>query len=158
MRIQKAARRGTEIYDDWSLTKPGTRWNELADAIHNAPLGSVYQGFVWFQGGNDCFCDNGNPDTSPYYLGNLTELVTSVRQLMFDKSPIGSWSNCADIPVVIVELGYWPRGGGGTSPTVQAYDGVRAAQNTFVENDPNAAIVQTDLEISSIKLLQADIH
>jgi Carbohydrate esterase, sialic acid-specific acetylesterase len=145
IQIRKAARGGTQIYADYSPTLPGTRWGELRNAIVKAPPG-VYKGFVWFQGENDCLWDVNDPsdDTSPYYLGNLTELVTVIRNLMYVHGGTADhWSSPAHIPVVIVETGYWPRLAYTDQHVREAGQRVVAAQNAFVENDPCAAIVQT---------------
>jgi hypothetical protein len=142
--IRKAARGGTEIYADWSPTRPGTVWGELRNAIVNAPLGE-YKGFVWFQGENDCFWGTNDPDTSPYYLGNLTELVTAVRALMYAHGGTANlWSSPSHIPVVIVEIGYWPRLATDAGQNAKnAGQRVVEAQRAFVANDPCAAIVET---------------
>lgn len=46
-------------------------------------------------------------DTSLTYLGNLTGLIREVRSEMFDASEAGTWQCVEEIPVVVVQIGYW---------------------------------------------------
>ena len=46
-------------------------------------------------------------DTSLTYLGNLTGLIREVRSEMFDASEAGTWQCAEQIPVVVVQIGYW---------------------------------------------------
>jgi hypothetical protein len=137
--ITKVAKGGTEIYKHWMKeTKDdetdGTEdqelfhhWYPLVDAIKGAK-GSI-EAFVWFQGENDSFSD-WNMDN---YFDNLTQFIADVRQEIFNSSA-GKFSSPDDIPVIIVELGGWIYGIDTRVPD---------AQNKFVENDPNAALVKT---------------
>ena len=150
MQIQKLAYGGTQIYKDWSPTLPGTRWNQFQDVITtNAPADGTYQGFVWFQGENDCFHDPNDPsdDTFLYYEGNLTELIAEVRNQMYQHSPETSavWDSPEQIPVVIVEIGHWPRFTPDVGAHVQmAGDIVVAAQQAVAAADPCVDIVTTN--------------
>jgi len=46
-------------------------------------------------------------DTSLTYLGNLTGLIKEVRKEMLDASEPGTWQCAEEIPVVVVQIGYW---------------------------------------------------
>ena len=71
------------------------------------------------------------------YLQNLTKFVADVRQEIFDTSGT-KFATKEDIPVVIVELGYWIYG-----LVDDIGESVIKAQNTFVQNEPNAIIVKS---------------
>ena len=48
-------------------------------------------------------------DTSLTYLGNLTGLIHQVRVEMFNASEAGAWQCKEEIPVVVVQIGFWPQ-------------------------------------------------
>jgi hypothetical protein len=132
--IVKVAEGGTKIWHNWMKeNKDGgpedrNHWNALVDAIKGAN-GSL-EAFVWFQGESDAFDELGKAN----YLDFLTEFVADVRKEIFDTST--KFSSPEDIPVIIVELGHWIY-------DIDAPNPIIAAQNIFVQNDPNAAIVNT---------------
>ena len=112
--ISKVADGGTEIYKHW-FPNVGTHWDALNQTIHNATAegNGEWLGFAWHQGENDCFTSEkyqrGDPkdaeDTSFTYLGNLTELIATVRTELFRSNTMRRWSNPKEIPVAIFELG-----------------------------------------------------
>jgi hypothetical protein len=129
--ISKIARGGTNIFKNWMKDNKDddkNYWNALVDTIKGAK-GSL-EAFVWFQGESDSFKES----DSKSYLNNLTKFVADVRQEIFDSST-NKFVSPTDIPVIIVELGYWIYNMGLLE--------VIEAQRTLVDNDPNTAIVNT---------------
>lgn len=135
--VDKVAVGGTKLYESW-FPGVGTYWDALNSTIHTKSVqeGAEWKAFVWHQGSQECWEDE---DTSVYYQTNLTELVAVVRQEMFLASP-GNFASASDIPVVIVELGTWPKSCG----TPDRKPVIVNAQNAVVNNDPNAVLVKTD--------------
>ncbi len=131
--ISKVAVGGTQIYENWMKENKDddqNYWNALVDVIKGG--NGSFEGFVWFQGENDAFNDSGRDN----YLEYLTEFVADVRQEIFATS--NKFSSPEDVPVIIVEVGYWIDG---------LWDDIGKtiiqAQNDFVANDPNAMIVKS---------------
>lgn len=75
-------------------------------------------------------------DTSLTYLGNLTGLIEEVRAEMFEASVEGYWQCKEEIPVVVVQIGYWPQN--------ERARRVREAQARFCDEDPRASLVVMD--------------
>ena len=80
-------------------------------------------------------CKRVRGDRSRTYHGNLTGLVDEVRELMFQNSI--SWQCKEEIPVVVVQVGSWPRNNAAARRT-------RNAQARFCDEDPRAVLVKTD--------------
>mmetsp|Transcript_16152 Transcript_16152/g.34924 ORF Transcript_16152/g.34924 Transcript_16152/m.34924 type:complete len:230 (+) Transcript_16152:1366-2055(+) len=77
-------------------------------------------------------------DTSLTYLGNLTGLIHEVRVEMFAASSLGIWECKEQIPVVVVQIGYWPQDNNGRAQRV------REAQAKYTAIDPRAELVKLD--------------
>ena len=128
--IAKVAVGGTVLNRQWMKENkdgPDNYWYALVDAIKGANGSS--EAFVWFQGENNVFDDESKVRD---YSDDLTQFVADVRQEIFDTST--KFASPTDIPVIIVELGHWLTEMGAE---------IIEEQNTFVENDPNAALVKT---------------
>ena len=106
----------------------GNFWYALADAIKGA--NGNLEAFVWFQGENDMFLEEG---ANLSYQEQLTQFVADVRQDIYDTSG-DKFAAPADIPVIIVELGRWVWGIGTEIIT---------AQREFVASDLNAVLIPT---------------
>lgn len=133
--IAKVAVGGTQIYANWmkdNKDDPDNYWYALVDAIKAA--NGTLEGFVWFQGENDSF-DEWN---GVNYLTHLTQFVKDVREEIIATSS-SKFASVSDIPVVIVEMGYWIDGLGPKRFGQNVID----AQNSFVANDDNAILVKT---------------
>jgi hypothetical protein len=147
--VTKVAVGGTQIYPRWmeeNKDEQKNYWNALVDAIKGAK--GTIEAFVWFQGESDHFVD-GNSEERNYYLGNLTSFVAEVRNEIYDVAPPSKFISPEDIPVIIVELGrfIWKRG-----------DEIISAQRAFVENDPNAVLVNTGVSDKKREQLSGYIH
>ncbi len=121
--ITKVAVGGTTI-SQWmkqNSADDNNYWNSLVDAIHGSS--GTMQGFVWFQGENDHFLE---PNKRAMYKDRLTQFVSDVREEIFQTS--SNFQSKEDIPVVIVEVGEWIRGMGGTGE-----GSIIGAQRAFVE-------------------------
>lgn len=128
--ITKVAVGGTPI-SQWlkeNRDNDDNYWYGLVDAIKGAQ--GTLEAFVWFQGENDLFLEDG-PNLS--YQEQLTQFVADVRQEMYDMSG-DKFESPADIPVIIVELGRWIWGLGSE---------IIDAQRAFVASDSNAVLVPT---------------
>jgi len=127
--ITKVSVGGTEIYKNWmkdNKNNDDNYWNTLVDAIKGTQ--GTLEAFVWFQGENDSFADLNKEN----YLNNLTQFVADVRQEIYGTS--SKFSSPSDIPVIIIELGYW----------IQGVDmAVIEAQRAFVANDSKAELVNS---------------
>ncbi len=144
--IAKVAVGGTELYKNWMKENKDENqnyWYALADAIKGAK-GSL-EGFVWFQGENDSFNDRNREN----YLDNLRKFVTDVRQEIYDSSSRWKFSSPADIPVIICGLGDW---------IYRKNTTVIEAQIAFVENDPNALLVNTGASSDNEKKMSKFYH
>jgi hypothetical protein len=144
--ISKIAQGGTKIFKNWmkeNKDDDDNYWNALVDTIKGAK-GSL-EAFVWFQGESDSFAD-WDRET---YLDNLKKFVADVRQEIFDSST-NKFALPTDIPVIIVELGYWIYRMGHLD--------VIEAQRTLVDNDPNTAIVKTGASTRKRSHLTAHYH
>lgn len=130
--VGKVAVGGTEIYKDW-YPGIGKYWDDLNSTIHNNP--GDWRGFVWHQGENDCFSHRSGHDTTPFYLGNLTQFVAAVRTEIARVNPT-RFLTPSDVPVAIFELGFWPHS--------QFRERLVKAQQTFVANDANSVLIKTD--------------
>ena len=137
----KVARGGSALYEHW-YPNHGEHWNLLKETIVERRGGGDWKGFIWHQGSQAAWsAQQYGEDRSLSYLGNLTGLVDEVRQLMFQNSNT-AWQCKEEIPVVIVQVGYWPGGGGGNS--APAATRTRDAQAKFCSDDPRAVLVTTD--------------
>lgn len=122
----KVASGGSEIHKHW-YPGYGMHWNTLEKTIANKV--GEWKGFVWHQGTQEVWTAE---DTSITYEGNLTGLVKQVRTDMFTATP-GTWECKEEIPVVIVQIGYWPN--------VTESQNVRKAQQTYCDETPRATMV-----------------
>lgn len=131
--ITKVAVGGTTI-SQWmkeNRDEDDNYWYALVDAIKGSN-GSM-EAFVWFQGENEIFTANQGSD----YLDNLRTFIADVRQEIFGRSI--QFESASDIPVIIVEMGYWIDNFGGG----EIGRDVINAQNAFVEEDPYAELVKS---------------
>lgn len=147
--VAKVAQSKTELYRDW-MPPHGTYWPYLNSTIHNTP--GEWKAFVWHQGQQDVLGKNASKTSSEYAV-NLKFFVAAVRAEIQSASP----NSPRELPVIILEIGYWPGGGGNlrrgnaasrkkentAGDRKQFKNIIRTAQNKFVENDGNAAIVKT---------------
>ena len=133
--MHKVARGGSGLYEHW-YPNHGEHWDLLKSTIEEGQGYGDWKGFIWHQGSQAAWSvtEHGE-DRSMTYLGNLTGLVSEVRELMFRNSI--NWQCKEEIPVVIVQLGYWPQ-----RIVNAAGQRVRDAQAEFCNNDPRAALVQ----------------
>jgi hypothetical protein len=134
--MHKIARGGSGLYEHW-YPNHGLHWNLLKDAIEQRRQGEGdWKGFIWHQGSQASWSEQQyGEDRSLTYHGNLTGLVEEVRELMFQNSI--SWQCKEEIPVVIVQVGFWPGNNALASRT-------RDAQAKFCDEDPRAVLVKTD--------------
>jgi hypothetical protein len=135
----KIARGGSALYEHW-YPNHGLHWHLLRKTIiKRGNEGSAsWKGFVWHQGSQAAWSERQyGEDRSQTYLGNLTGLVDEVRTLMFDNSNVKVWQCKEEIPVVIVQVGYWPADN-------DAGQRVRDAQAKSCNEDPRAVLVKTD--------------
>ncbi len=135
----KVARGGSALYEHW-YPNHGLHWHLLRKTIiERGNEGSAsWKGFVWHQGSQAAWSERQyGEDRSQTYLGNLTGLVDEVRTLMFDNSNVKVWQCKEEIPVVIVQVGYWPADN-------DAGQRVRDAQAKLCNEDPRAVLVKTD--------------
>ncbi|KAL7491834.1 hypothetical protein ACHAWT_001093 [Skeletonema menzelii] len=132
--MYKVARGGSGLYEHW-YPNHGRHWNILKKAIRKRQGQGDWKGFIWHQGSQASWSvEQYGEDRSLTYYGNLTGLVNEVRELMFQNSI--SWQCKEEIPVVIVQLGFWPDNAKATI--------VRDAQARFCDEDPRAVLVKTD--------------
>jgi hypothetical protein len=132
--MHKVARGGSGLYEHW-YPNHGMHWNLLKNAIEQRQGQGDWKGFIWHQGSQETWSEKQyGEDRSLTYHGNLTGLVEEVRELMFQNSI--SWQCKEEIPVVIVQVGFWPgRAAAGRT---------RDAQAKFCDEDPRAVLVKTD--------------
>ncbi|KAL7493905.1 hypothetical protein ACHAWT_002740, partial [Skeletonema menzelii] len=128
--MHKVARGGSGLYEHW-YPNHGQHWNLLKGAIEERQGQGDWKGFIWHQGSQEAWSENQyGEDRSLTYYGNLTGLVNEVRELMFQNSI--SWQCKEEIPVVIVQVGYWP--------LRDAAQRTRDAQARFCDEDPRAVL------------------
>mmetsp|Transcript_23014 Transcript_23014/g.34333 ORF Transcript_23014/g.34333 Transcript_23014/m.34333 type:complete len:601 (+) Transcript_23014:77-1879(+) len=135
--LHKVARGGSGLYEHW-YPNHGMHWDLLRSAIEErrGHQGDDWKGFIWHQGSQAVWsAQQYGEDRSLTYYGNLTGLVNEVRELMFQNSV--TWRCKEEIPVVIVQVGYWPGYNNATRRT-------RDAQARFCTQDPRAVLVKTD--------------
>jgi hypothetical protein len=139
----KVARGGTSLYEYWSPACPedditcGMHWPFLRNTIRNTPAaGDSWKAFIWHQGSQESWTEEMWGDTSETYLGNFTALVDETRLEMFNAAP-GAFVSAEDIPVIVVQVGYWP----GSREGGRRAQNVRAAQSDFCEQDQMAELV-----------------
>jgi hypothetical protein len=134
--MHKVARGGSEIFEHW-YPNHGLHWNLLKEAIEERKGEGVdWKGFIWHQGSQEAWSEREyGEDRSLYYYGNLTGLVNEVRTLMFENSA-SYWQCKEEIPVVIVQVGYWPSDN-------KLSQRVRAAQARLCDEDPRAVMVKS---------------
>ena len=135
--MHKVARGGSEIFEHW-YPNHGLHWNLLKEAIEERKGEGVdWKGFIWHQGSQEAWSEREyGEDRSLYYYGNLTGLVNEVRTLMFENSA-SYWQCKEEIPVVIVQVGYWPSDN-------QLSQRVRDAQARLCDEDPRAVMVKSN--------------
>lgn len=129
--ITKVAVGGT-IITQWmkqNKDEEDNYWYALADAIKGS--NGSFEAFVWFQGESDVFMEETIREN---YLNNLTQFIADVRQEILNTST--KFQSVEEIPVIIVELGYW-------IDNIEDGKTVIQAQKTFVQNDPNAKLVKS---------------
>jgi len=138
----KIAYGGTDLETDWlspSAVEGNKQVGELyeilaakIDSLQTKPesinpdcieLSCQWSAFIWFQGEADSFIHS----AANNYEKNLKSLITDVRH------KVGR----ANLPVIIVEIGYWAK-------TLDYGDKVAAAQQKIADEDPNIILVNTD--------------
>ncbi|MCP4112784.1 MAG: hypothetical protein GY749_45860, partial [Desulfobacteraceae bacterium] len=136
----KVAHGGTTLHTDWlsptaaakAGKSTGPYYTELVEKIRsldsnpssiNPDGDSQWSAFVWFQGENDCFDQEGAYN----YGQNLKDLIADVRD------EIGSDT----LSVIIVEIGYWAQ-------SLEFGNQVQQAQANVAKNDPYVYLVKTD--------------
>jgi len=116
---------GSQIHRDW-YPNHGRYWDKLQSSIRSRKGSGNWKGFLWHQGTQGmaiivcCFyVDLSNhtsssiteawteEDTSLTYLSNLTGLIKEVRKEMLAASEPDTWQCAEEIPVVVVQIGYW---------------------------------------------------
>eukprot|EP00985_Skeletonema_marinoi_P016673 scaffold8993_cov207-Skeletonema_marinoi.AAC.29 len=134
--LHKVARGGSGLYEHW-YPNHGMHWNLLQRAIEERRgQQGEWKGFIWHQGSQAVWsAQQYGEDRSLTYYGNLTGLVSEVRELMFQNSV--TWRCKEEIPVVIVQVGFWPG-------YKDAANRTRDAQARFCNQDPRAVLVKTD--------------
>lgn len=161
--VVKNAHDGTEIHEYW-YPDNGKYWYKLQSSIRSRKGYGNWKGFIWHQGiqglckisimhmleavhhfltllcaksllPQDSLKKKGVEDTSLTYLGNLTGLIAEVRAEMFDASE-GAWQCKQEIPVVVVQIGYWPQN--------DRAQRVREAQVEYCDGDPRAELAIMD--------------
>ena len=134
--LHKVARGGSGLYEHW-YPNHGMHWNLLRSAIEEQRgQQGDWKGFIWHQGSQAVWsAQQYGEDRSLTYYGNLTGLVSEVRELMFQNSI--TWQCKEEIPVVIVQVGFWPG-------YKDAANRTRDAQAKFCNQDPRAVLVKTD--------------
>jgi hypothetical protein len=134
--MHKVARGGTSLFQHW-YPNHGQHWDLLRQAIEEKRgQDGDWKGFIWHQGSQEAWSEKEyGEDRSLTYYGNLTGLVNEVRELMFQNSM--AWQCKEEIPVVIVQVGYWP----GSNAAAQR---TRDAQARLCNEDPRAVLVKTD--------------
>jgi len=160
--ITKVAKGGQRI-EYFLKSKDGYLWPALENNIR-ADNGTL-EAFVWFQGENNHFGEEG-VSTQEEYLAMLIELVDDVRQEIFNAhrdrwgeggSPTAQFGNYTDVPVVICELGAWI-GHGGMYPGPNPGP-VILAQREYVANySSNAVLVNTGTDVNPKKRLSQYYH
>jgi hypothetical protein len=131
----KIALPASSLFNDW-YPETGTQWPLLKRAIQNTP--GQWAAFVWNQGSQETW----DADENRYltYEGNLTYLIEKVRKVMYAKSSASSAYACQEeIPVIVVQQGYWPDGN--LYPKAKA---IRQQQARVCAKDPRAELVKTD--------------
>ena len=130
----KHSKEGTSIYKHW-YPKIGQFWSGLHQTVRNRK--GNWKGLIWHQGSQEVWSEKQlGEDRSLTYLGNMTDLFSQLRQEMYDASEVGTWQCKEEIPVVIVQVGYWPGG--------EAAQRVRDAQAEYCFNDPKAELVMSN--------------
>ncbi len=130
----KHSKSGTSIYHHW-YPGVGQFWSGLQQTIQSRKGSGInWKGLIWHQGSQETFSEkNHDEDRSLTYLGNMTGLIRQLRQEMYDASELGTWQCKEEIPVVVVQLGYWPNR--------EAAQRVKDAQEEYCANDPKAKLV-----------------
>jgi hypothetical protein len=134
--IVKVVAGGTQLYKDWSSTG-GKYWNDMNATIHSLDATKdEWKGIVWFQGENDGF----DVTDANNYLTNLTNFIDDLRREIHSANQVTTniFSSYRDLPVTIVECGYWVYDRTPFGRTVMQ------AQRDFVASDDAAILVKTD--------------
>ena len=133
--IVKVIAGGTQLYKDWS-SAGGKYWNDINSTIHSLDATKdEWKGIVWFQGENDAF----NASEANNYLTNLTHFIDDLRREIHSANQLTTnIPSYRDLPVTIVECGYW------VADRTPFGRTVIQAQKDFVASDDSAVLVQTD--------------
>jgi Carbohydrate esterase, sialic acid-specific acetylesterase len=133
--IVKVVAGGTQLHKDWS-SAGGKYWNDTNAIIHSLDATKdEWKGIVWFQGESDAF----DAADASNYLTNLTHFINDLRRLIHTANKANTNSSSyRDIPVAIIECGFWVAN---RTPFGQT---VIQAQRDFVANDNYAILVKTD--------------
>lgn len=128
---------GTAIYKHW-YPDIGVFWPGLQQSIRDRiGVGNNWKGLIWHQGSQETWSEKKlGEDRSLTYLGNMTGLIRELRQEMYAASEPGTWQCKEEIPVVVVQLGHWPK-------RSEAAQRVRDAQAEYCANDPKSQLVRT---------------
>ncbi|KAL7494825.1 hypothetical protein ACHAWT_006558 [Skeletonema menzelii] len=135
--MHKVERGGSGLYEHW-YPNHGRHWDLLKNAIEERRGQGDWKGFIWHQGSQAAWSEGQyGDDRSRTYYGNLTGLVNEVRELMFQNSI--TWQCKEEIPVVVVQVGYWPRPQQNAAAR-RAAQRTRDAQARFCDEDPRAVL------------------
>eukprot|EP00986_Skeletonema_menzelii_P019180 scaffold27080_cov234-Skeletonema_menzelii.AAC.3 len=130
---------GTSIYKHW-YPDVGEFWPGLQQTIRarRTPGGkNNWKGLIWHQGTQEVWSEKKlGEDRSLTYYGNMTDLISQLRQEMYTASDPGTWQCKEEIPVIVVQIGYWPH-------RSDAAQRVRDAQTEYCSNDPRSQLVPT---------------
>ena len=141
---------GTSIYKHW-YPNVGEFWPGLQQTIRarrtTPGVGTSnnsnsnknnWKGLIWHQGTQEAWSlKRLGEDRSLTYYGNMTDLISQLRHEMYTASESGTWQCKEEIPVVVVQIGYWPH-------RSEAAQRVRDAQAEYCSNDPRSQLVSTD--------------
>jgi hypothetical protein len=138
IRIVKIAAGGSTIRKNWSKHQ-GSFWNTLVDYLvesnkpkNKATLGE-YKAIVWFQGESDAF----DLYQAQRYEGDLRDLISNLRKVLFELDTNTNFPSPSHIPVVIVGLGCWIA----SSPMGRL---VMYIQNLVTSSTPNTILIPTN--------------
>jgi len=136
----KHSRGGTSIYKHW-YPGIGEHWQGLQQTIRERTgHGNNWKGLIWHQGSQETnSLKRFGEDRSLTYLGNMTGLIRQLRQEMYAASESGTWQCKEEIPVVVVQLGYWPN-----QRRQETAQRVRDAQAEYCSNDPKSQLVKSN--------------
>lgn len=102
LHMRKASEGGKLVTD---FLPGGDVHQQLLDVLDGAPATGAYRAFVWYQGENDVFEET----TTENYVESFLELVDMVTTRMYQHGVTATeFPSPNEIPVLVVQLGYWP--------------------------------------------------